>query len=101
MSLAEYNHSIRSREDFVAFVRALSADLYDNPETWVNGSLERFLEALAACAEETDGSNLKQGKPASQQPDWKAVGDMLMAAKEHEISAMSEHDCRECHECHA
>ena len=97
MSLAEYNHSIRSREDFVAFVRALSADLYDNPETWENGSLERFLEALAACAEDTDSSKFKHGKPAPQRPDWKVVGDMLMAAKEYEISAMSEHERRECH----
>ena len=88
MTLTDYNHSIRSREDFVAFVRALSADLYDNPETWENGSLERFLEALAACVDDMDG-----------QPDWKSVGDMLMAAKGHEMSAMSDHERRECHEC--
>lgn len=92
MTLTEYNHSIRTREDFVAFVRALSADLYDNPETWENGSLERFLEALAAWAEDMDGK-----KP--QRPDWQVVGDMLMAAKGHEVSAMSEHERRECHEC--
>ena len=85
MTLTDYNHSIRSREDFVAFVRALSADLYDNPETWENGSLERFLEALAMCADDMDGK-----------PDWKTVGDMLMAAKRYEISAMSEHECHEC-----
>ena len=78
MTLTGYNHSIRSREDFVAFVRALSADLYDNPETWENGSLERFLVALAACAENMNG------KPAPQKPDWQVVGDMLMAAKEYE-----------------
>lgn len=78
MTLTGYNHSIRSREDFVAFVRALNADLYDNPETWENGSLERFLAALAACAENLNG------KPAPQKPDWQTVGDMLMAAKEYE-----------------
>lgn len=76
MTLAEYNNSIRSREDFAAFARALSEDLHDNPETWENGSLERFLEALAALAEETS---------AQQKPDWKAVGDMLMAAKVYEL----------------
>jgi hypothetical protein len=74
MTLIECNNSIRSREDFVAFVRALSADLYDNPDTWENGSLERFLEAIAAWAE-------KRGKPMPQGLDWKALGDMLMAAK--------------------
>jgi hypothetical protein len=81
MTLADYNNSIRSREDFVSFVRALRADLYDNPETWENGSLERFLEALAASAQNLDCGHVKQGKPALQQPDWKELGDMLMAAK--------------------
>lgn len=83
MTLVEYNDSIRSREDFVAFARALSADLHDNPETWQNGSLERFLEALAACAENVVGECLK---PVPQKPDWKVLGDMLMAAKVFEQS---------------
>lgn len=80
MTLTEYNNSIRSREDFVAFMRALKADLYNNPETWENGGLERFLEALAACAENMDEGRLKQGKSA----DWKILGDILMAAKVYE-----------------
>jgi hypothetical protein len=81
MTLAEYNNSIRSREDFAAFARALSADLHDNPETWENGSLERFLEALAAWAEDKGGYAPGQGKPLPKQPDWRIVGDMLMAGK--------------------
>ena len=83
MTLAEYNDSIRSRKDFAAFAQALSADLHDNPETWENGSLERFLEALAAWAEDASG----------QRPDWRTVGDMLMAAKENVVSATSEQEC--------
>jgi hypothetical protein len=85
MTLAEYNDSIRSRKDFAAFARALSADLHDNPETLENGSLERFLEALAAWAEDGNGNR--------QQPDWRTVGDMLMAAKENSVSAVSEQAC--------
>jgi hypothetical protein len=80
MTLTGYNKSIRSREDFVAFVRALNADLCDHPETWENGGLERFLEALAACAENINGGRLKQGRSV----DWKVLGDMLMAAKVYE-----------------
>lgn len=80
MTLAESNHSIRSREDFVALVRALSADFYDNPETWENGSLERFLAALAAWAED---------RPAPQKPDWQVIGDMLMAAKSKHVETLT------------
>ncbi|HEX3628605.1 MAG TPA: hypothetical protein VH280_24615 [Verrucomicrobiae bacterium] len=78
MNLTNCNNTIRSREDFVAFARALSADLRDNPETWQNGSLERFLEALAACAENVVG---ECPKPVPQKPEWKVLADMLMAAK--------------------
>lgn len=84
MTLADHNQSIRSREDFVVFVKALSKDLRDNPESWENPSLERFLEALGAWVEDMDGFYLNQGKPVPQQPDWKVVGDILMAAKMYE-----------------
>ena len=84
MTLAEHTNSIRSREDFVAFVKALRKDLHDNPATWENANLERFLEALAAWVEDMDGYYANRGKPVPQQPDWKAAAEMLMAAKMYE-----------------
>ena len=84
MTLAEQNNSIRSREDFVAFVKALSKDLQENPATWENASLERFLDSIAAWVEDMDGYYLSRQKPVPDQPDWKVVGDILMAAKMYE-----------------
>lgn len=84
MSIPEQANSIRSREDFVAFVRALSKDFKDNPQSWENDNLYRFLEALGAWVEDMDGYYRNQGKPAPQQLDWKTFGDMLMAAKVYE-----------------
>lgn len=84
MTPAEHINSIRSREDFVAFVTALTKDLRDNPMTWENTSLERFLEALGAWVEDMDGYYTNQGRAVPQQPDWKVVADMLMAAKTYE-----------------
>lgn len=84
MTLAEHNNSIRSREDFVAFVKALSKDLRDNPASWENANLERYLEALGAWVEDMDGYYINQGKPVPPQPDWKVAADMLMAAKMYE-----------------
>lgn len=83
MTLAKHN-LIHSREDFVAFVKALSQDLRDNPASWENANLERYLEALGAWVEDMDGYYLNQGKPLPQQPDWKVIADMLMAAKKYE-----------------
>jgi len=84
MTLAEQNESIKSREDFVAFVHALEGDLRDNPQSWENNTLERFLDALASWVEDMDGYYINQGKPVPQQPDWKTIGDILMAAKMYE-----------------
>jgi hypothetical protein len=84
MTLAELNNAIKSREDFVAFVRALSNDLRDNRASWENASLERYLEALGAWVADMDGYYINQGKPAPKLPDWKVVADMLMAARLYE-----------------
>jgi hypothetical protein len=84
MTLAEHNNSVRLRGDFLAFVKALTKDLRDNPATWENASLERYLEALGAWVEDMDGYYTNQGKSVPQQPDWKVVADMLMAAKMYE-----------------
>jgi hypothetical protein len=84
MTLAEHNNSIRSRQDFVAFVKVLSKDLHENPATWENNNLERYLEAIGAWVEDMDGYYLSHGKPVPQQPDWKVLGDILMAAKMYE-----------------
>ena len=84
MSIPDKNNSIRSREDFVAFVHAFSKDCKDNPESWENNDLPRFLEALGAWVQDMEGYYLNQGKPVPQQLDWKAFADMLMAAKMYE-----------------
>ncbi len=84
MKLIEKCNQIRTREDFINFVHALSEDLRDNPDKWENQSLERFLEALGACVEDMDSYYLNQGKTTPKQLDWKVVGDILMAAKIYE-----------------
>ena len=84
MTLDERTNNIRSREDFVAFVKALSKDFHDNPQSWENRNLEQFLEALGGWVEDMDGYYLNQNIPVPQQPSWTVVADMLMAAKMYE-----------------
>ena len=84
MSIFDQHRSIRSREDFVIFVRALRKDFEENPGSWENGSLEDFLGALASWVEDMDGYYANQGLQKPQIPDWKIFGDMLMAARVYE-----------------
>jgi hypothetical protein len=84
MRLSEKHNSIRSRKDFVVFVRALRQDLLDNPQSWENSTPEPFLEAIGGWVEDMDGYYVSQQRPVPQEPDWKLVGDMLMAARVYE-----------------
>lgn len=84
MTLIEYNNSIRSREGFVEFTKALRKDLHDNPASWENSTLERFLEAIGAWVEDMDGYYVNQASSVPEPLDWKVVGDILMAAKMYE-----------------
>ncbi len=84
MTINEHHSAIHSKEDFVRFVKALLKDLHENADSWENNSLERFLEALSAWTEDMDGYYLNQHKSVPQQPDWKMLGDMLMASRMYE-----------------
>jgi hypothetical protein len=74
---------VRTRDDFVALVRSLIANVEDAPEEWENVTLPAYLEALAAWVEDRDGYYQNRGEPV---PDvsWKAVADILLAAKVYE-----------------
>jgi hypothetical protein len=84
MTLAEQCNLIRSREDLVAFIRALNKDLRDNPDSWENPTLDQFLEALGAWIADMDGYYINQGKAVPERVDWKIAGEMLMAASMYE-----------------
>lgn len=84
MHLNDQVSRISSREDFVAFVRALRADLEAAPGEWENDTLERFLEAVAAWTHDMDGYFRNRGEPVPKQPDWRTFGQILIAAKHYE-----------------
>ena len=75
---------IKTKADFVEFVRALGADLQANPEAWENATLDRYLSALASWLEDSDGYYQNQGRAVPTSPSWKNVAEMLMAAKTYE-----------------
>ena len=84
MNLNKQVDSIQSREDFISFVRALLEDLKEDPNDWENPSLENYLKAVAAWVEDMDGYYQNQGKPVAKNPDWKMLGEILLAAKFYE-----------------
>jgi hypothetical protein len=74
---------IKSRADFVAFVAELEADLLNQRDQWENPTLERFLEALGASANDIKWD---QTVPASlDRPEaWSLAATLLCAGRGYE-----------------
>jgi hypothetical protein len=74
--------SVGSRDDFVGFVEAALADLRAaGADEWENGTLERFLDGLAAVSD----ARVVDGDRASQEtPTWRLFAELVAAATGYE-----------------
>lgn len=81
MDLGDSLELIESREDLSHFVQNLLKNLKEDPESWENSSLDRFLEAMSAWVEDMEGYYQNRGESVPRQPDWKTFGQILLAAK--------------------
>jgi hypothetical protein len=83
-TLEEQVAEIHTREDLIAFVESLRADLEAQPETWENPTLDRFLGALASWMEDMDGYYRNRGEDIPSTPSWGTLGEILAAARVYE-----------------
>jgi hypothetical protein len=76
---------ISTREELAEFVQIL-ASVANSAEAddWENVTLPRFLEALSGWIGGMKGYFQNQGLEVSEQPTWKLIGDMLVAATVYE-----------------
>ena len=76
--------SIQQRDVSVEFVRALRTSLKREPDSWENGDLPSYLDALAAWVEDMEGYYLNRGEAVPEQPTWRTLGQVLLAARVYE-----------------
>ena len=62
--------AVQSLADFLAYAKAMHAQLGAGASTWENVSLEAFLERLIAWAEDY---------PVSSVPTWRAMAQLIRA----------------------
>ncbi|WP_330441756.1 DUF7660 family protein [Flavobacterium sp. C4GT6] len=76
-----YSKQITSRKDFVEFLKLLHKYYASKPEDWENNTLESFLEALSAYADDIPKyyKNTKQDR-SPETADWQVFADMLKGA---------------------
>ena len=73
-----------NRLDLADLIDQLRDNLKEDPDSWENPNLDRFLESLAAWTRDMDGVFLNRGEPVPEVPSWGLIGDMLLAAKIYE-----------------
>jgi len=78
--LREQLLKVTDRDSFLAFVRALEADRTAQPHTWETSTIEEFLEAARAWAE--DSRELPTG--VALDPSWRAFATFLYCGKIYE-----------------
>jgi hypothetical protein len=84
INFTERVERVSSKDTLVKLVQDLREDLRSSPENWENTTLDSFLEALAAWTADMDGYYLNQGGTPPEQPTWKTVAEMLLAARTYE-----------------
>ncbi|MFJ5956047.1 hypothetical protein ACIQC5_08800 [Paenarthrobacter sp. NPDC092416] len=73
-----------NRLELADLIDQLRDNLKEDPESWENPDLDRFLESLAAWTRDMDGVFLNRGEPLPEVPSWELIADMLLAAKIYE-----------------
>lgn len=76
---------VHDRQTFINFLHAFHSDFKKNPDLWENNTLESFLEALAAYAEDLQGyyDNLELPLDVDK-PSFRVFADMLKGASVYE-----------------
>jgi uncharacterized protein YukE len=81
VELREKAEKIQTRDDLVLFIHHLVQDLRTCPERWERTSFDAYLAAIATWAQDLEGYYRNRDEPAPQNPTWKHVGEILLAAR--------------------
>lgn len=84
VELHEQIEKVRSKEDLADFISALIRDFETNPGEWENNTLPRFLTAMEDWVRTMDNYYKNTGRPPVQNPIWRIIADILLAATMYE-----------------
>ena len=75
---------IKTKKDFIRFVKLLETDFITNQEEWENTSIDMFLDALAAWTEDTERFGENCNEEISKNIPWRVFAEILLASKIYE-----------------
>jgi hypothetical protein len=75
---------VATHADVAGIVEQMLADLRAHPTDWENATLERFLDALAACLDGLPSRYTNQAEQLPDQPTWQLLAEVLVTASGYE-----------------
>ena len=78
-----FDYPVASLDDLMAVVGRLRTSLAEDPNSWENPTLGRFLEAMEAWLSTFPQAYVNVGEETPT-PDWRFVADLLRAARIYE-----------------
>lgn len=83
--LARLAKAVKSRLDFLTFLRELRANRIHHPQEWENGSLDQFINGMIGFTCDMEGYYRHFAQDVDpNQPNWRVRADILVAAKVYE-----------------
>ena len=76
--------SVATKAEFLQFLEDLREDLARNPDDWENPTLERYLEAMTAWVQASDGFYRNLGRSIPGNISWRFFAEALAAARIYE-----------------
>jgi len=71
---------IYTRDDLVAYIKQLEAEIADKECNWENKKLEHYLEAMSAWVNDMDGLYANLNLDMNKEPIWRLFARILQAA---------------------
>jgi len=84
MDLEKELETVSSRQDLAAFIQSLMSDFEADPERWENNHLIAYLDGLGGWTQDMHGYFQNRGEQVPEQPSWRLIGLMLLAARYYE-----------------
>lgn len=75
---------IQNQEDLATYIERLRNDRVEHPEEWENGTLEMYLDAMAAFVRDIDGYYRNHNLPMPNIEVFRTIAEILTAAKVYE-----------------
>lgn len=75
---------IKTAEDLAVLLDRLAEEAAGGSSGWENGTLDRFLEAMAAWTRSMENYSRNTGDHEIMKPSWNTFAKMLLAARVYE-----------------